>query len=96
MELGNITAELILKNIPYVLFLGFLAIVYIANAHYSEKKVRQIQSLEREVKELRWHYMSMKSQLMYNTKQSRVMEEVDEIGLKPMANKIKKIKVPKD
>ena len=50
-ELGNISAELVFKNLPFVLFLSFIAMVYIANAHYSEKKVRQIQQLQSELKQ---------------------------------------------
>lgn len=70
-------------------------IAYIANAHYSEKKIRAIQDLQREVKELRWEYMSIKSGLMYNTKQSEVVKAVAPLGLKPMKGKPKKIIVEK-
>ncbi len=88
---GNISAELVLKNLPYVLFIGFLAMVYIANAHYSEKKIREIQRLQAEIKELRWHYMSLKSELMYNSKRSEITKQVAPLGLKPMKGKSKKI-----
>ena len=50
--LGSMSAQLIFKNFPFVLFLGFLTILYIANAHYAEKKVRQIQSLQKEIKDV--------------------------------------------
>ena len=93
--LGNISAALVLKNLPYVLFVGFLAIVYIANAHYSEKKVREIQHLQAEIKELRWHYMSLKSELMYNSKRSEIAKRVAPLGLKPMKGRAKKIIVKK-
>jgi len=35
----------IIKNIPFVFFLGFLGVIYIANAHMAERKVRQIQEV---------------------------------------------------
>ncbi len=96
MAFGNLGAELVLKNLPYVLFVGFLAIVYIANAHYSEKKVREIQRLQAEIKELRWHYRSLQSELMYNSKRSEIAKRVAPLGLKPMNGKTKKIIVKKN
>lgn len=91
-SMGSI-GELIIKNILLVAFWGFLLIIYIANAHYSEKQVLEIQQLQKEVKELRWRYMSIKSDMMYNTKQSEVAKAVDEQGLKIRSRKPKKLVV---
>jgi len=93
MGVGAISAKLILQNLPYVLFIGFLLLIYIANAHYAEKKVREIQKLEDEVKELRWQYISYKTELMYNSKRSEVLKGVKQKGLKPIKGKPKKIEV---
>jgi len=94
-DLGSLSANLILKNLPFVLFLSFLALIYIANAHYSEKKVREIQNLQKDVSELRWHYMAIKSELMYNTKRSEVADVVKTSNLKLPKGTPKKIIVPK-
>lgn len=93
LQVGNISAGLVLKNLPYVLFLGFLLVVYIANTHYAEKKVRQIQKMESQVKELRWHYISLKTELMYKSKRSEVVRDVKSDGLRPVKGKPKKIEV---
>ena len=79
---GVLGAEMLFKNLLFVLFLSFLGIVYIANAHYAEKKVRTIQSLQKEVKLLRWEYMSIKSENMYNSKLSEVKKVANEQGLR--------------
>ncbi len=94
-SIGDFNAGMILKNLPFILFLGLLAAVYIANAHYSEKKVRQIQRLQREVKELRWNYMSLKSDLMYNSKRSEVVKQAEVLELGVPRRSPKKIVVPK-
>jgi len=94
-ELGNISASLVLKNLPFVLFLSFLTLVYIANAHLSEKKVRQIQVLQKEIQEVRWHYMSIQSDLMYTTRRAKVAGAVATQGLKIPKGAPKKIIVPK-
>lgn len=95
-ELGDISAALILKNFPFVLFLGFLATIYIANAHFSEKKVREIQKLQAEIKDMRWRYMSLKSETMYKSKQSEVVQRVEPLNLKISGKKPKKIVVSKN
>ena len=94
--LGNISASLVLKNLPYILFLSFLMLIYIANAHYSEKKVRAIQHLQKDVRKLRWHYMALQSELMYNSKRSEVAKIVAPLKLEVPRGTPKKIIVSKD
>ncbi len=89
------SAGSVLKNIPFLLFLTFLTIIYIANAHYSIKKIRQIQALQKDVKELRWNYMSLKSELMYDIKRVEMMKDVKSMGLTSTNKKKKRIIVPK-
>ncbi len=93
LDLNFWSSDLILKNLPFVLFLGFLAVVYIANAHYAERNVRRIQVLQREIKELRWYYMSLESEIMFNSKRSEMIEKVKPLGLRPLTSTPKKIVV---
>jgi len=69
--------------------------IYIANAHYSEKKIRQIQALQKDITELRWHYMAIQSELMYNSKRSEVEKRVAPLNLKIPKGTPKKIVIPK-
>lgn len=78
---GSISAKWVLSNLPFVLFLGLLTTVYIANRHYSEKNVREIQALQDEVERLRWYYLSLKSEYMFESKQSEVSKKVAGKGL---------------
>jgi len=64
-----------------LLFLGGLGILYIANAHFSEKGVRRIQTLQKEIKELKWEYTSIKSETMYKSMQSQIDESLEPVGL---------------
>ncbi len=89
--LGAILSNLILKNLPFVLFLGFLTMIYIANVHYAERNVREIERLQNQIKELRWEYMSIKSELMFNTKQTEVSKKVRDLDISRLNNKPKKI-----
>ena len=69
------------RNLPYVFFLIFLAMIYIANAHYTEKKVRKIDRLRSEIKELNWNYMAIKSDVIYQETYSELSENVGGIHL---------------
>ena len=70
------------KNLPFLLFLAFLAIIYIGNSYYAEKNIRRIEKLQRELKELRYEYVNTKSQLMQNSRQSKVATSLADKGIK--------------
>ena len=75
------TTDLVFGNFSYLLFLGFLGIVYIANSHFAEKNVRGIQKVQKEIKELKWEYTSIKSETMYKSMQSQMDASLEPVGL---------------
>ncbi len=81
LNVSERTTNLVFGNFTFVLFLGFLAIVYIANAHFSETGVRRIQQLQKEIKELKWEYTSIKSETMYKSMQSQIDVSLEPAGL---------------
>jgi hypothetical protein len=81
LDIGNISANWFYQNFGFVLFCFFLILLYIANAHYAENKVKKIQVMQREIKELRWEYMSIQSRIMQNTTQSELSKDVAPTGL---------------
>ena len=83
--------DFILKNLAFLTFLGFLAVIYIANSHYAEGNVRKIQVLQKELKELRWFYMSLQSENMVSSMQSEVVDDVADKNLRLQRGKVKKI-----
>ncbi|MCK5823032.1 MAG: hypothetical protein KAG95_03450 [Bacteroidales bacterium] len=79
---GNfLTSENVIKQIPYVLFLSIIAIIYIGNRYEAEKILRETIALKNEVKELRAESITTTSELMYISKQSEVAKLVEEKGL---------------
>lgn len=77
----NYSSEKISNNLPYVFFLILLAMFYIGNAHYTEKKVRKIEALKNEIKELTWSYMSVKSDAIYQATYSKLADQVENTQL---------------
>ena len=88
---GSMSASLVLKNLPFVGFLVFLTVIYIANAHLAEKQVRQIQTVQKEVKELKRQYNSLKSEIMFESRLAEVEEEVQGLGLATKAGSVKRV-----
>lgn len=52
------------QNLNYILFLGFLACIYLFNAYQIQMKISKINTLESEVREAQWKYLDAKSELM--------------------------------
>jgi len=73
--------HLVARNMPYFFFLLFLTMLYIGNAQHVEKKVREIDEMRGELKELNWIYMSLKSDVIYEGTYSRIVNKVDQYQL---------------
>src|SRR3990170_7536322 len=74
----------VLRNFPYFLFLSFLAVIYIYNVHYADKTVRNINSLHKELDELNYEFKTLKSEVMFRSKQSELSKAVEPFGLKEL------------
>jgi hypothetical protein len=92
---GLIEKESLVKLMPYILFLTILAITYIANSYLAEKKIRNIEHLNSELKELRSEYISTKSDLMHKSKQSEVAKAVEPLGIKESVDPPVKVRITK-
>src|SRR5215471_15669367 len=76
----------IVKNIPFFLFLAALAVIYIYNGHYADKIVRNIGKTSNELKELQYEYKTLKSEVMFRSKQSELAKAVEPFGLKELVS----------
>ena len=83
--------EDMLNHLPFILFIAFLIILYIANSHYAEKMIREKENLSNELKELHSEYITTKSELMYRSKQSEIAKTASLLGLREATDPPKKI-----
>lgn len=88
---GSFSSGRVIRNMPFLLFLFFLGIVYIANRHYAENTARKIDHLSREVKVMGWEYKTLKADLMLKSTQSEIASKVDTFGLKILTAPPKKL-----
>jgi Bacteriodetes cell division protein (FtsL-like) len=74
----------IMRNIGFFLFLAALAVLYIYNGHYADNISRDITRTDKEVKELQYEYKTLKSEVMFRSKQSELARAVAPFGLKEL------------
>lgn len=94
---GNfLKRESTLRLLPFLLFLTLIIMFYIANTYHAEKKEREIQALRKSLKELRYEYITTRSELMNHSQQSEVARRLKAIHIKesrvPPVKVIKKTK----
>jgi hypothetical protein len=72
----------ILKNLVFFLFVAFLVVLYIANGHEADKYIRDINLADREIKELKYEYKTLKSEEIFRSRQAQVVSAASALGLK--------------
>ena len=74
----------VVRQIPFFLFLSFLAVVYIYNGHQADNLARDISQTARELKELEYEYKTVKGDVLFRSKQSELVKAVAPLGLKEL------------
>lgn len=77
-----LSEEATIKQLPFIFFLTFIALCYVANGYYVEHSVRSISKVTNELKELKSEYIITKSDLMFLSKQSEVAKAASGLGIK--------------
>ncbi len=72
----------LIGNVPFLLFLAMLTVLYIYNGHFAEKKIKDINRTAASLKELQYEYKTLKSELMFMQKQSEVARLATPMGLR--------------
>lgn len=76
-----LTSEWAIKQAPYFFFIFILALIYIGNNYVAQSKVKKIDSISIELKDLRDEHISVKSDLMYFTKRSELASRLKSRGI---------------
>jgi hypothetical protein len=88
----KVSYKAIVSNIPFLAFLVLLCVLYISNSHRAIEIQREMNAQNKTLKELRWKYMDMKSQLLNVKTETQVTMSASKIGLKPSLMPAYKIK----
>jgi hypothetical protein len=76
-----LNSQWLLHNIRYVLFVAFLAILYIYNGHRANKAVRNIKATANQVKYLEAAYKNAKSKVMASTSIGALAAQAAPLGI---------------
>jgi hypothetical protein len=92
-----LTRDTVVRQLPFVLFITFLIILYIGNRYHAEKVIRETMQLQTELKELRARAISTASELEFISRQSEVAKMIDKrsMGLREALDPPVKITVKK-
>jgi hypothetical protein len=84
MLVERISYKGIVNNIPFLAFIVLLCIIYISNSQRAVETQKEINKQEKILKELRWKYMDIKSDLMHAGMEAEVIRNASVIGLRPL------------
>jgi len=90
---GFMSAERAMKELPFVLYLAFLGMIYIGNRYLAEKNASEINKLTKDVKELSYAYKVTKADLAFKATLSEVALRADTLGLKESLQPAQRITV---
>jgi len=88
---GEFNKDQVVKLMPFILFLSVLILFYIANSYVAERTVRNIDKIKKEMKENRAEFISVKSEMMFRSKQSEVAKAAAPLQLKEATDPPRKI-----
>lgn len=72
----------IVKNVPFFLFLALLAVLYIANGHYADNTIRNINKTTKLLKEQQYEFKTLNGKLMFQNRLTEISRVVETIGLR--------------
>lgn len=94
-KLETLGLEGLVKNIPMVFLVMLFFILNIFIGHYTENTIKELNRKTAELKQLRWHYVNEKSDLMFMTKESELAKRAVNQGLDVLNMPPSKIEINK-
>lgn len=85
----------VMHNFFFVVAIVFIGVIEIFNTHLAVRLNRGISKKQETIRELRWEYMSIKTEMNQKSKQSELQKVLEPYGLKPLQEPPKKIEVKK-
>lgn len=86
----------VMHNFFFVTAIVFIGVLEIFNTHLAVRLNRSINKKQDIIKELRWEYMNVKTEMNQKSKQSELQKIVEPYGLKSLQEPPKKIEINKD
>jgi hypothetical protein len=85
----------VMHNFLFVAAIVAIGVIEIFNTHLAVRLNRNISKKQETIKELRWEYMTVKTDMNQKSKQSELQKILEPYGLKSLQEPPRKIEVPK-
>ncbi|HPE75078.1 MAG TPA: FtsL-like putative cell division protein [Draconibacterium sp.] len=69
------------KQIPFLIFLAFLAVLLITNRNWSERTIRKVETLQETLDELRSESITLSAKLMNSSRPSEIVRKVENANI---------------
>jgi len=76
-----LTDERVTKQIPFLIFLAFLAVLLITNRNWSERTIRKVEVLQETLDELRSESITLSAKLMNSSRPSEIVKKVENANI---------------
>lgn len=76
-----LTDERVTRQIPFLIFLAFLAILLITNRNWSERTIRKVEVLQNTLDELRSESITLSAKLMNSSRPSEIAKKVENANI---------------
>lgn len=70
------------RQITFIFFLAAIVVLYIGNAYYAEKTIRESNKTTNDIKQMQGEYINAQSKLAEKTRQSTIAGKAAAIGLR--------------
>ena len=69
----------VIKNLNFIALWVVFGLVYIANVHSAEKKLREMDKTQKEIEELRRAYINVKDKSLYEGTMYQIVQSVEDM-----------------
>lgn len=88
--------EFIVNNLPFIFFLMLLLILSVGKGYYGKQLSTSVIEAQAELDELTGDYFDTKARLEENTQRAKLIERLENTGLKETTNPTKVIRIRKE
>ncbi|MEY5041438.1 MAG: hypothetical protein RLZZ414_986 [Bacteroidota bacterium] len=74
--------KIFFENLPFLLFLTLLGILYITNSYNVEANVRELEEIRKAIVEEKNHFVNTKTKVSLSGQRNEIAQRVDTLGLK--------------
>lgn len=86
----------VVLNVPFLIFLAILALMYISNSNNGVALFREIEKKKKVLEETRWRYKDTEANLIYSLSERQISQKTAPMNIKPLDKPAFEIQSSKD